>query len=352
MTISIIIPCYNAAKYLPVIIADIKSQTYSDWELIIVSNGPHQEEQITVANRFASEDSRIKVVVLDTPGVSNARNTGVLHANGDYVMFVDADDRLSNNHLQRFVSVLDSHPDVVCGGFILNRVSENSKVEVPLASLDSGNDGMGAVLNAILSSSMILNNLWNKIFNLDFLRSTECVFPMDITVAEDHIFVAEVLLKSSNVKTIPMTGYIYMYEDGSSAMSRYHACFSEAQRRCDPLDRQLKIKAGMDEAKIDEDHLRSAYIRVYFEICNIFKKGCDLTFSQKCELIRNWIKSSDFEKSFAMQDASKHNLLCKLFDISLIGRSAHIVACSFALQYFVKRHLGPFKGTLMRHLRN
>ena len=102
--------------------------------------------------------------MLDTPGVSNARNTGVIHANGDYVMFVDADDRLSNNHLQRFVSVLDSHPDVVCGGFILNRVSENSKVEVPLASLDSGNDGMGAVLNAILSSSMILNNFQPRFF--------------------------------------------------------------------------------------------------------------------------------------------------------------------------------------------
>ena len=89
--ISIIIPCYNAEKCLEIPLNSIREQSYKNLEIIIVNDGS-KDNTLSVANSYASLDSRIRVITQDNAGVSVARNNGVLSAKGDYVMFLDADD--------------------------------------------------------------------------------------------------------------------------------------------------------------------------------------------------------------------------------------------------------------------
>ena len=118
--ISVILPCYKAEKYIANIIGDIQAQTYDNFELIIVSNGPDQGEQLQVAQSFAQRDRRIKILTTQTGGVSNARNLGMERAIGDWLAFVDADDRLIPSHLQLMADAADGY-DIVIDNTNLNK---------------------------------------------------------------------------------------------------------------------------------------------------------------------------------------------------------------------------------------
>lgn len=121
--ISIVLPCYKAERFVGDMIADVQAQTYKDWELIVVSNGAGQEAQLKVINSMAAQDSRIRVISVEEGGVSNARNIGMEQATGQWLAFVDADDRCDNNHLElrafnfsRLLSerCVSSHPLLYC----------------------------------------------------------------------------------------------------------------------------------------------------------------------------------------------------------------------------------------------
>ena len=89
--ISVIIPCYNAEKCLPISLNSLREQSYKNLEIIIVNDGSC-DGTLEIAKQFAMIDNRIRVITQENAGVSVARNNGVLAATGNYVMFLDADD--------------------------------------------------------------------------------------------------------------------------------------------------------------------------------------------------------------------------------------------------------------------
>lgn len=89
--VSIVIPAYNAARYLSETIVSVINQTYTNWELIVVNDGS-KDETLTIAKSFANKDPRIHIVDKSNTGVSDSRNTGIKVAKGDVLFFLDADD--------------------------------------------------------------------------------------------------------------------------------------------------------------------------------------------------------------------------------------------------------------------
>lgn len=97
--ISIIVPCYNQAQYLDEALQSVFDQTYSDWECIIVNDGsPDNTEE--VAMNWLKKDMRFKYVKKDNGGLSSARNAGIEKAVGDWILPLDADDKISNRYLE------------------------------------------------------------------------------------------------------------------------------------------------------------------------------------------------------------------------------------------------------------
>src|SRR5215213_6007654 len=107
--VSVVIPCYNQARFLGEAIESILSQGYSDFEVIVVDDGS-QDDTEKVASRYATEDSRVKLVRQENRGLAGARNTGLAEARGEYVVFLDSDDRLVGGALEVGVRELGSHP--------------------------------------------------------------------------------------------------------------------------------------------------------------------------------------------------------------------------------------------------
>lgn len=111
MNISVIIPAYNAEKYLAETAASVQAQTYARWELVIVNDGSHDETGL-LADNLAAQDPRIRVVHQANAGLAAARNSGLAASSpsAEYVLFLDADDTLEPNALHCLKGLLEVNP--------------------------------------------------------------------------------------------------------------------------------------------------------------------------------------------------------------------------------------------------
>lgn len=101
MKVSVIIPVYNVEKYLESCLESIKSQTFTDYELILINDGS-TDESVAIMRRYAKTDARIRIISQSNRGVSAARNLGLSVAEGDYVLFVDSDDTILPDALEHY----------------------------------------------------------------------------------------------------------------------------------------------------------------------------------------------------------------------------------------------------------
>lgn len=106
MKVSVIIPAYNAMRYLPETLESVLNQTFKDFEVIVVNDGSSDETEQWVGR---VSDSRVRLISQANQGASKARNTGIANARGEYIAFLDADDLWAPTKLEKQVALLDSH---------------------------------------------------------------------------------------------------------------------------------------------------------------------------------------------------------------------------------------------------
>lgn len=110
--VSVIVPVYNAEKYIKECVQSVLSQTYKDWELILVDDGS-TDCSGTFCDQFAQVDSRISVIHQENAGVTRARAKGVFSSTGNFVYFLDADDTIENDTLEYMVALFNDDIDLV-----------------------------------------------------------------------------------------------------------------------------------------------------------------------------------------------------------------------------------------------
>ena len=112
--ISVIVPVYQVERYLRECLDSVLAQTYVNLEIIVVDDGS-TDSSPRIVSEYASKDARIRRFTQPNQGLSSARNTGLEHASGEYILFVDSDDVLSPDHvkvLYRALAVSYTHLDV------------------------------------------------------------------------------------------------------------------------------------------------------------------------------------------------------------------------------------------------
>lgn len=111
-TVSVVIPCYGHAQFLPDAVASVVSQTYTDWELVIVDDGsPDATAAVAAELIHRYEGSRIRLISQANAGVSTARNRGIMESTGEFILPLDADDMIAPRFLSVTLDALGSHPD-------------------------------------------------------------------------------------------------------------------------------------------------------------------------------------------------------------------------------------------------
>ena len=203
--VSIIVPVYNCEKYVSRCVQSILQQSFQNFELIIVDDGT-TDDSINIINNF-TEDSRIKIVHKQNSGLPQARKTGVEHANGKYIVFVDADDWIENDMIEKLYNAISvSGADIVCCNIALTDESGNiiEKYERTKETLYD----IPQTIKAIHDSTGVYHYMWNKMFNSKCLTSS--VFPKGHFVGEDYCTIIPILSNCTRVLHIPHTLYNYV----------------------------------------------------------------------------------------------------------------------------------------------
>lgn len=108
--ISIIVPCYNGAKYICETLDCLQKQTIDDWECIIVNDGS-TDNSLEILKEYASKDSRYKYIDKENGGPAIARNTAIASSSGKYILPLDADDLIAPSYAEKAIDYLEEHPN-------------------------------------------------------------------------------------------------------------------------------------------------------------------------------------------------------------------------------------------------
>lgn len=207
--ISIIVPIYKVEKYLDRCIDSIVRQTYRNLEIILVDDGS-PDRCPDICDEWAKRDSRIKVIHKVNGGVSSARNAGLEIANGEYISFVDSDDRLIDTMEETLLREMES-PDVgivECG---FREVTKNTFFEcIPNREYMNSKT---AVAHVLLWDGVVRSVLWNKLFRRNAIKDLR--FQEELRHGEDTPFLYEALKKTDVYVALPYVGYYYERRDDS-----------------------------------------------------------------------------------------------------------------------------------------
>ena len=220
--ISVIVPVNNGQDYLDNCIRSIESQTYGNLEVIIVNNGS-TDETAAVCEGLQSKYGNVHVLTMDDEGVSAARNRGIEAAQGDFITFVDADDRICVDMLEiLYRCILDTGSDVAgCSFFIWSNEEEWKQRSVGAKASDERTVGQTYVYDtdSYLKEAVLCGNsrCWSKLYRREILDRAR--FPEELTIGEDMLFLVRMLPYANKFVETDYAGYGY-YRNPSGAMNR------------------------------------------------------------------------------------------------------------------------------------
>ena len=205
---SIIIPIFNAKKYIGRCIRSVLSQSYKEFELILVDDGS-TDGSGAICLDYCKSDERVKFFSQDNQGAGVARNLGLQKAKGEFICFVDADDYVVSTMLETLEKNIDLSTDVLLFGYYRDSERCSEKIGIPQADSQT--------LKIWLTNDKILNFLWNKCFRAS-LFNIHCKF--ENRFAEDY-YVLPTLLWDSGANLKVLDNFLYHYQVLNSASTTH-----------------------------------------------------------------------------------------------------------------------------------
>lgn len=219
--ISVIIPVFNAERYLERCVRSILAQSYLDFDLYLV-NDSSKDGSGTLCDSLAAEDERARVIHFDqNRGVSAARNRGMAEADGTWLCFIDADDWVTPSYLQELAdAVTDGSCDLVIGGIRSVYPGDREVYAVPEPMELAPGDGKTAEWLELFRSFLMFGPVV-KLYRKQLLQRHAICFPEDISFGEDLIFNLDYLKRCRRLRTIGKAGYVYRREEKGTLSTRY-----------------------------------------------------------------------------------------------------------------------------------
>lgn len=206
---SIIIPAYNVEEYLEECVQSLLCQTYTNYEIIIIDDGS-TDRTYAIGKQLASNNIKVKLFHQENQGVSIARNIGMQNANGEYYIFVDADDVVMPCYIETLVACIEKTEMGIIGF-----TSERDRL-VTEVKLNPTYDSARNMIENILCGTKYDGYLWNKIFRRTIIKEHRLEFRSNIVVWEDLFFVLEYLQNCNQVSILDEKLYYYRYREGSA----------------------------------------------------------------------------------------------------------------------------------------
>lgn len=203
---SVIVPVYNVEQYLDKCLASILGQTYKDFECIVVDDGS-PDNSSAIIDKYVKQDQRFKVIHQQNMGISTARNAGLDIAKGDYIAFVDSDDYIADDYLEKIaLKIADTDADILICGFIeIYKDCEKNKV-FAAKSIES--------IKQNILADVWPSYAWNKCYKKYLFENIR--FPVG-KIFEDLLTIPELCLSAKTIVCIPDKLYYYNRQNVNSS---------------------------------------------------------------------------------------------------------------------------------------
>lgn len=257
--VSIIVPVYNAEKYLERCVDSIINQTLKDIEIILVNDGS-TDRSSEILERY-TEDSRVKVLNIKNSGPGKARNEGIKISKGKYLAFVDSDDYIHETFLEKLFNVAD-----------------NNNVEIIMTNYNSINtfNGVNTIINHNLECGIVYDkdkikkyiiskftnyenygffNLWNKLYLREYILNLGFLIDETREHGEDWLFNIKVFLNLNYFICINEPLYNYIHSNRNSLMNKYREDQFELY-----LDGRKRITNLLSNDMINYNELNKTFI--------------------------------------------------------------------------------------------
>ncbi len=216
--ISIVVPVYNAEKYIIACVESILNQSHDDFELILVDDGSI-DASLDVCIKLAEVDSRIKVHTKANGGASSARNFGISKATGKYITFIDSDDYVSKDYCKALLEKMTPDIGMVVMG-LQKAYSDGTFSPIThrfAAGIYPFNELAAKIIDDGTLSGFSIHSSCAVLYDLETIKTKNIVFNENIRYNEDGLFNTEYFLKSERSAYIDYSNYIYFYRSNSAS---------------------------------------------------------------------------------------------------------------------------------------
>ena len=308
--VSVVIPTYNAEKYIRDSLEATIRQSYRNIEIIVVDDGS-KDSTMQICKSYADRDSRIRLFTHENSGVSATRNRGIRHAKGEYIVFVDADDYPEDDMIDCYLAALGQWEDkevafIVCGMYTDNLYNKHvgnteSVMESAHGYIRGENYLLGRSSAATLSWLKLFNFVTNKLYDLRKIKENNVWFDNDINIGEDLKFNLDYLEQCPGyIGMINKPLYHYIKRSDSSLSISYHDGDVEDTKE---IYRRL-IKWESSQPGVTEDNvllIKGIYITDWVSrLTSLYEKHHRSEFRNLAKKkLREELRSSEFRKTLS-----------------------------------------------------
>lgn len=308
--LSVIIPVYNVEKYIRQCLDSVYSQTFRDFEVIIIDDGsPDNCGKICdeYAEKYKNEIST-KVVHKENGGLCSVRNDGILIASGEYFTTVDSDDWIEADYFEKmFLAMGDKRPDVFCAGACFKNYSEEQIIThcfIDNKFYSSREEKDYMMIRALMGEKSTNDDVdlsptlatWDKLYRIDFIKNNNLKFDSAAAPPEDVLFNLIAFDKSSLIGTSTVCGYHYRQVENSmsrgyrpSRKNTYNYFLETANNYLLQNNSNYKIISALNAYAI---HLIVSLLNGYF--CNINNQ---LSYKEKAKEFTSYKKTPCYAKA-------------------------------------------------------
>jgi len=277
MKFSIVIPIYNCEEYLSRCLDSVVYQNYSDYELILVDDGS-TDHSLSICQEYKEKHPQIKVIHQNNSGPSMARNTGLSEASGDYLLFVDSDDYVSDSYFSVLDQALcESDQDIIMFGSI----GSVTGASVPDKTTLCGNKNIISFYSNNCYK-LDFNSCWNKCFKRSTYYNQR--FPEKTVVEEDLIYNLMALDSADSMRFLNVPLYYYNQRSSGSVTTKYNPNKFDCAVHAYTKKKEITQRWNEDQVI---DHFKNTYlIMISAAINNLLYKTCPLKHSEKIEMVK------------------------------------------------------------------
>lgn len=293
--ISVIVPIYNSERFLEKCISSILSQSYGCFELLLVDDGS-TDGAAAICHKFMEKDSRVKYFYQKNAGVSTARNVGLKNAEGIYITFVDADDWIEKEYLERLRSTIKGKKLALCGYKVVvgKDICEVHEIKVNLIHsiepfFNKEDENLKQEENVFISDN-VKGFVWRCLFLKSVIKCGKICFNEKVCLSEDLLFLVQYI----NLAGLDEIGYVqeylynYVQNSDSACGAKYKKRLYENRRVVNEmLEREILAANGMDFPKKREIIQNLRYDAVYEILSNEKNVG---TLKEFCFNCNNYFK--------------------------------------------------------------